>query len=75
MSGFWLPASKFVAIGGSLCDDIAQALVAQWIEQGTSNPKAAGSNPAGRTSTDDMTGWVTRCESLASEAAVHGAAE
>ena len=27
----------------------AQALVAQWIEQGTSNPKAAGSNPAGRT--------------------------
>jgi hypothetical protein len=26
-----------------------QALVAQWIEQRTSNPKVAGSNPAGRT--------------------------
>src|SRR5690349_23757097 len=25
------------------------ALVAQWIEQRTSNPKVAGSNPAGRT--------------------------
>src|SRR5689334_1314053 len=35
--------------GGSLC---CQALVAQWIEQRTSNPKVAGSNPAGRASSE-----------------------
>ena len=34
-----------LAISGDL---LARALVAQWIEQRTSNPSVAGSNPAGR---------------------------
>lgn len=42
--GRWERSSRRAVISGG-----GLALVAQWIEQRTSNPKVAGSNPAGRT--------------------------
>jgi hypothetical protein len=48
-SNLFPPRNVSTSPGGSLAAGAAPAPVAQRIEQRTSNPKAAGSNPAGRT--------------------------